>query len=77
MSGWHLQLAQPVAIKAALQQELGQEPSGHDDQACRRGHGDDSIYFGAANSRWTGAVSVGIARTAGTGSAQGERADQD
>jgi hypothetical protein len=25
----------------------------------RRGHGDDSIYFDAANNRWTGAISLG------------------
>jgi integrase len=26
---------------------------------ARRGHGEDSIYFDAANNRWTGAVSLG------------------
>lgn len=29
--------------------------------ARRRGHGEDSIYFDAANNRWTGAVSLGYA----------------
>src|SRR5438874_2325710 len=46
-------------------QEPNQEPFCYDPvmatAARRRGHGEDSIYFDAANNRWTGAVSLGYA----------------
>ena len=32
----------------------------HTDTARRRGYGEDSIYFDAANNCWTAAVSLGF-----------------
>ncbi len=50
-------------INRAPQQEPSQEPfcyhPGMAGTARRRGYGEDSIYFDAANNCWTGAVSLG------------------
>lgn len=51
------------SLERLARQEPIQEPNYYDRTkaatARRRGHGEDSLYFDAANNRWTGAVSLG------------------